>query len=157
MDDNKIKHLKPRKNSKYHQGYVDKNKCRKLYDSVKDEPIIYRSGLELQFINFCEMNDTILKWSSEPIAIKYYNRLKKKEANYYPDYVIEMKNKSGETQHVIVEIKPYGQTKMPKENDSRWLKEMWVINTDKWNAATKFAKDHNAKFIIVTEKFFENV
>lgn len=155
MEDNQIKHLKPRKNSKYHQGYVDRTKCRKLYDSVKDEPIIYRSGLELQFINFCETNDKILKWSSEPISIKYYNRLKKKEANYYPDYVLEMKSKEGDVQHVIVEIKPYNQTKMPKETDSRWLKEMWVMNTDKWNAATKFAKDHNAKFIIVTEKFFD--
>ena len=51
---NYIKHQGPRKNSKFHQGVIDPKKCRKYFDSCKNEPIIYRSGLEYNFIQFCE-------------------------------------------------------------------------------------------------------
>ena len=150
-DNSQIKKLKPHKNSKYHQGYLDKNSCKKLFSSTKNEPIIYRSGLELQFIQFCENNPKIKKWASEPITIKYISRFDEKEHNYYPDYIVE--TESGN--HIIVEIKPYNQTIKPSINDSKWLKEQWIKNTDKWNAANEFAHNHNAKFIIITEKFFE--
>ena len=45
----------------------------------------------------------------------------------------------------------------PKPNavDSLWLKESWIKNCDKWKAANEFAHKNNAKFIIITEKFFE--
>jgi hypothetical protein len=115
------------------------------------EPIIYRSGLELQFINFCEQNPKISKWASEPIKIPYYSRLNKKEANYYPDYIIENDNGT----KCIVEIKPSNQVEKPSMVDSLWLKENWIRNNDKWVAAKKFAEEHNMKFIIITEKFFE--
>lgn len=149
--ENKIKNIKPKKDSKWHQGYVPVKYTTKLFNSVKDEPIIYRSGLELQFIQFCENNPMILKWASEPIKIPYFNRLTNKEANYYPDYVIE--NSKGE--HIIVEIKPYNQTIKPSALDNQWLKEAWITNVDKWTAAKQFADKHNAKFIIITEKFFQ--
>lgn len=145
-----IKNLKPRKNGKYHQGAIDPKCCKKYYSSCKDEPIIYRSGLELQFINYCENLPSIVKWASEPISIKYYSRLDQKEHNYYPDYIIE----NADGHRCIVEVKPYGQTIRPKANDSKWLKTEWIRNTDKWNAAYKFAHDNGMKFIIVTEKFF---
>lgn len=87
--DNFIKHLKPRKNSKYHQGMYDPNQLSKYYNSCKNEPVIYRSGLEQKFIRFCENSTSIAKWASEPIKIPYFNRLNKKQQNYYPDYIIE--------------------------------------------------------------------
>ena len=148
---NNIKNLKPKKNSKWHQGYLPNNLCTKLFRSCKNEPIIYRSGLELQFIQFCEANPKVTRWASEPLAIKYFNRLANKEQNYYPDYVIETAGGS----KIIVEIKPYNQTIQPEATDSEWLKEAWITNTDKWNAANEFAHEHNAKFIIITEKFFQ--
>ena len=151
VDNSKIKGLKPSKKSRYHQGYVRREQCHKLFESTKNEPIIYRSGLELQFINFCENNPRIIKWASEPIQITYFNRIKQKEASYYPDYIIE--NYKGE--RTIVEIKPYNQTVKPSSVDSRWLKESWITNVDKWTAAKKFAEDNNMKFIIITEKFFK--
>ena len=43
----------------------------------------------------------------------------------------------------------------PKATDSRWLKETWVQNTDKWAAAKAFAEDHGMKFVIITERFFK--
>jgi len=148
---NNIKNFKPKKNSKYHQGYVNPKLTTKLFTTAKNEPIIYRSGLELKFIQFCESNPKIKKWASEPIAIDYFSRLDNKECHYYPDYIIE----TSEGAHIIVEIKPYQQTIKPAAEDSRWSKEQWIKNTDKWKAANEFAHNHNAKFIIITEKFFE--
>lgn len=147
---NYIKNLKPRKNGKYHQGMIDPKKTKKYYSSCKDEPIIYRSGLELQFIQYCENSSKIAKWASEPIEIKYYNRLKEKYARYYPDYIIEDNNGN----KAIIEIKPKNQCVKPNYNDSMWLKESWIVNVDKWNAAKKFAEEHNMKFIIINEDFF---
>ena len=151
MSDLLIKKLKPKKNGFYKQGIIDPKNCKKYYNTCKDDPIIYRSGLELQFINYCENNPKVTKWASEAVKIPYFNRLKQREANYYPDYVIE----TTEGEKIIVEIKPYNQTIKPGPLDSRWLKESWIKNCDKWKAANDFAHKNNAKFIIVTEKFFE--
>ena len=150
MSDLLIKKLKPKKNGFYKQGIIDPKNCKKYYNTCKDDPIIYRSGLELQFINYCEQNPKIVKWASEPIKIPYFSRMLKREQNYYPDYIIE--NSDGV--RCIVEIKPHNQTIKPNAQDNAWLKENWVRNNDKWLAAKKFADDHNMKFIIVTEKFF---
>jgi len=146
-----IKSLKPRKNGYYKQGVIDKKILKKYVCHTKDEPIIYRSGLELQFVQYCENNPSITKWASEPIKIPYISRIDKKQHDYYPDYIIE--NSKGD--RVIVEVKPYQQTLKPDLTDNLWLKEAWVKNIDKWTAAKKFATDHGMKFIIVTEKFFE--
>ena len=56
---NNIKNMKPKKNSKYHQGMLDPKSLVKYFTSCKNEPIIYRSGLEYQFIMFCESNSKI--------------------------------------------------------------------------------------------------
>jgi hypothetical protein len=146
-----IKTLKPRKNSKYHQGVVDPKKLRKYYTSCQNDPVIFRSGLEFQFIEYCENSPKVAKWASEPLKIPYFSRLDNKMQNYYPDYVIE--NDKGI--RCIVEVKPHAQPEKPDVTDSRWLKEAWIKNLDKWNAAREYAHAHDMKFILVTEKFFE--
>lgn len=147
--DLKVKHMKPKKDGFYKQGVIDPKRMKKYFSECMNEPIIYRSGLELEFINYCENSPSIVKWASEPIKIPYYSRLAKKEQNYYPDYIIE--NKDGKK--CIVEVKPYNQVVKPSSLDSQWLKESWIRNNDKWMAAKKFAEDRGMKFIIVTEKF----
>lgn len=143
-----IKHLKPNKNSRYQQGSINPKSCKKYFDSCRNEPIIYRSGLEYKFMELFENSKKISKWASEPIKIPYYSRLDKKMMNYYPDYIIEMSN----GKKIIVEIKPSNQTVKPKSEDSLWLKQSWVKNIDKWMAAKKFASEHNMGFTILTEK-----
>lgn len=147
---NNIKNFFPRKNSRYHQGIVPERLLKKYYDSCRNEPVIFRSALELQFIEYCENSQSVKKWAAEPFYIPYYSRIKHKDQKYYPDYIIESKNGD----KIIVEIKPFEQTVKPKENDSAWLKEAWIVNTDKWAAAKKFADDNSMKFVIITEKFF---
>ena len=155
-----IKYLKPKKNSRYKQG-VRSSKIFKKYISKNNEPVIYRSGLELEFINYCENNPSIKQWASEPIQIKYFSRLNNKIMNYYPDFIVEKTNGS----RIIVEIKPLSQTNKPTMRDNRWSKETWIKNIDKWMSAYKFAKEHNMSFAIVsenlhvqkiTEEMFEN-
>lgn len=145
-----IKGMLPKRNSLYHNGIVDPKTCRKYVESCKGEPAIYRSGLELRFMNYCENNPNIVKWASEPLEIPYISRLDNRRHIYNPDFVIQ--NKQGHV--IIVEIKPSNQTIRPSEFDTRWLKEQWVKNCDKWKAAKEYADKHDMKFIIVTEKFF---
>ena len=144
-----IKTLKPNKNGRYKQGYLDKSQCKKLV-CESNEPVIYRSGLELKFIKYCETNPLIKRWGSEIIKIDYYNPLREKMCEYFPDYVIE----HTDGQKFIVEIKPYEQTKKPRKKSSQWLKEQYVINVSKWRAAQAYAAANNVKFVVVTERFF---
>lgn len=144
-----IKHLKPKKNSHYKQGVRDPKIFKKYISSCKNEPVIFRSGLELEFINYCENNPSIKRWASEPIKIKYYSRLDSKEMNYYPDFIIEKTNGD----RIIVEIKPKAQTYKPTVYDNLWSKEAWIKNIDKWIAAYKFAKKHKMSFVVVCENF----
>lgn len=150
--DNYIKNIGPSKKRKYKQGVLDPNSCKKYFSDCKDEPIIYRSGLELQFIKYCENNPNITRWASEPIEINYISRLDKKEHRYYPDYVIQ--DKSGK--RMIVEIKPYEQSHKPRANASLWVKKEYIRNVDKWAAARIFAEKNDMKFMVITENFLNN-
>lgn len=146
-----IKSLKPNKHSRYHQGYVNPDECKKLFESAKGQPIIYRSGLELQFIRFFEQSPMIAKWASEPFCIEYYSRLDKSNKNYYPDFYIE----TIKGNKMIVEIKPASQTEKCDVVDTQWAKRAWIRNTDKWMAAKEFANKRGMKFVILSEKFFQ--
>lgn len=138
------------KKSRYHQGIIDPKTCKKLYESQSKEPIKYQSGLELQFIRYCESMTHIKHWANEPFPIKYVSRLDNNIHEYFPDFLIE--NTNGKK--AIVETKPYAQTVKPSMNDSLWAKEAWIKNVDKWRAAKEWAKQHDMDFVLVTEKFF---
>ncbi|MBO5003885.1 MAG: hypothetical protein J6D03_01205 [Clostridia bacterium] len=144
-----IKHIKPQKNSRYEQGYINPSSCKKLFEAVRKEPIIYRSGLELKYIHFFEQCPGIRKWASEPFNIEYFSRLDNSMKNYYPDFILEKTN--GDV--LLVEIKPDDQTHKPSSISNNWAKESWIRNTDKWSAAKEFAEKRGMKFIILTEKF----
>ena len=47
---NKIKQLKPSKQSRYEQGYVNTKSCKKIFPQLKQEKVIYRSAYEKYFI-----------------------------------------------------------------------------------------------------------
>jgi hypothetical protein len=146
-----IKSQRPKKHSHYHQGIINPNSCRKLYESCTSEPIIYRSGLEYKFIQWCEKTEKVVKWASEPICIEYVLLSDQRRHKYFPDFMFE----TIDGKKYIVEIKPYAQTKQPKTTDSDYDKRSWVKNISKWKAAKEFVKTQkNTEFIIITEKFF---
>lgn len=142
-----------KKNPRFYQGYYTPILPEKY---IGNGPIIYRSGLELKFMRWCDKTDTILKWSSEPLAIPYYDTLQKKKRHYYVDNFVEIKE-GNNIKRYLVEIKPYKQTQAPivkgkKKSSLLYEQIQWTNNNDKWDAAKNFAISHGMEFIIITEK-----
>lgn len=149
MSDKGIKGLRPKKNGRYKQGYVNPKACKKLYESQENRPIIYRSSYERRFIQWLETSRQVVRWGSECVSIPYVSPIDNKTHTYYPDYIMELDN--GET--VLVEIKPWHETQPPPagtpQNTYVWT--TWVRNSAKWDAALRFAAKHGMKFKIFTE------
>ena len=98
----------------------------------------------------------ILKWGSEELSIPYYSPIDNKKHKYFPDFIVEMKNKNGSTKMVIIEVKPKKQTqppKKPKRKTKNYINECvtYTVNEAKWDAANKFCKNRDWDFIILTE------
>lgn len=106
---------------------------------------------------FCDTTDTIVEWGSEEIIVPYRCPTDGKAHRYYPDFYIKVKNKQGQTQKYIIEIKPKrqveGPDKTPKRKTTAWKREVltFMKNTAKWDAAREFCEDRQMKFLILTE------
>ncbi len=141
-----IKNLKPKRNSLYKQGYISPDKCKKLVESVKNEPIIFRSSWERDFIWWCEYSPKVKSWASEAVCFQY-SLPDGTQHNYYPDFVVEFV--SGNVW--CVEIKPYKDTQPPYLDDKvAWAR--YIKNRCKWDAAIKACSKSNVKFVILTER-----
>lgn len=138
-----IKDLKPRKQSRYSQGYVNPKSCKKLIDTSK--PIIYRSSYEKRFMVWLEGCKRVAKWGSECICIPYLF-VDGKMHKYYPDYYVEFEDGT----RMLVEIKPYNQTH-PPVNENAWAAKEWARNSCKWKAAQEFCEAKGLQFKILTE------
>lgn len=152
-----IKNVKPTKNSGFNQGYFNPKNPEKY---LGKSPIIYRSSWEKKFMIMCDLRDDVINWSSEPVEIKYWSTLDKKERKYYPDFYMKVL-KGDNFEEFLVEIKPSEQLKkplMPTKSSAKALKsykflaEQFVINKDKYKYAKKWAEDRGWRFIVLTEK-----
>ena len=119
--------------------------------------IIYRSLWERKFMVYCDTNDKVLEWGSEEIIIPYISPWDGKEHRYFPDFYIKVKQSSGNIKKFIIEVKPKKQTRPPKpveRKTKRWIKEVrtFGINEAKWKHATKWCKDNDMEFKILTEE-----
>ena len=141
-----IKQLKPQKNSRYRQGYIDPRSCKKLLTSTTNDKIIYRSSYEYKFITWLENSPKVKQWASECICIPYLF-VDGTTHRYYPDYFVEMVDGT----KLVVEIKPYNQTQKPI-NENCWAAKEYTRNKCKWSAALEFCKNKGYKFQILTEK-----
>ena len=119
--------------------------------------IVYRSLWERSFMKYCDINPSILEWSSEEIIIPYYSPVDKKYRRYFPDFFIKSLNRDGTISKKIIEIKPKKQTvppKKPKKKRSKgYLTESktYVTNHSKWEAAKKYCEKRKWIFQILTE------
>jgi hypothetical protein len=79
-----IKSVKPTARSGFRQGYYTlSNPDKYVGDPTK---IIYRSSWEYRFCRYCDLTESVIKWSSEPYPIKYISPFDNKEHNYYIDF-----------------------------------------------------------------------
>lgn len=152
-----IKNLKPSNKSGHIQGYFNPTNPDKY---VGPTPIIYRSSWERKFMIMCDTRDHVLKWSSEPVTIKYWSTMDNKEHKYYPDFYMKTKGEDGEKEF-LVEVKPEDQIKKPKPptknskkalNSYKFLAEQYIKNRDKYAYAKRWAESRGWRFIVLTEK-----
>lgn len=141
-----IKELKPSKRSRYQQGYINPLSCKKLFDQLKHDKIIYRSSYEKKFITWLEYSDKVKRWGSECVKIPYVY-MDNKFHNYYPDYFVELADGTV----WVVEIKPHNQTQKPI-NENCWAHKEYMKNMCKWRAAHEFCNNKGYKFSVLTEK-----
>ena len=75
-----IKSLKPSKSSRYQQGYIDRSSCKKIFEGLQHEQVIYRSSYELKFITWLENCKDVKAWDYEGINAPYIETI----AKYFP-------------------------------------------------------------------------
>lgn len=159
-----IKNLSP-KFGKFKQGYYQvENPSKYIGDLSK---VIFRSSWEYKFMRYCDLTEKVIKWSSEPIAIKYISPLDNKPHNYYIDFYMNVKLNESESVEYLVEVKPTKDymTK-PILEGKRTTKKLqvyenqlktYLINNVKFETAQRFAEARNMKFIILNETNLKNL
>lgn len=118
--------------------------------------IIFRSSWELKAMNWFDKNPSVIKWNSEEMFIPYFSPVDKKLHRYFPDFIVQIKDKTGEIKMYMVEIKPNVQTqppKVPKRQTKTFLEsvETYAINTSKWKAAREWCSNNGMIFMILDE------
>lgn len=140
-----------KRDGRFHQGtYKPSDKC-------LNKECIFRSGLELKFMRWCDSNPNVIEWGSECVVVKYFDPIKKRDRSYHIDNYVKLKE--GENiKKYLVEIKPHKQTMEPKSTRGKSKKNLlyekmcWETNSSKWDSARKFARKNGMEFIIITEK-----
>ena len=156
-----IKSLVPRKDSKYQQGYYHLiNPSKYIGDSTK---IIFRSGWERKFATYCDINDRVAAWSSEPMEIKYMHPVENIIKPYNVDFYVKIDKGNGAYNEYLVEIKPAKQLKQPvaptgnitKKRLDAYASQLktYMVNLSKFSAAKAYCEGRGWKFVVVTESF----
>lgn len=125
--------------------------------------IIYRSSWELKVMMLLDSHPSVLKWSSEEIAIPYESPVDGRVHRYYPDFFVEQINKNGIKEKVLIEVKPKHQTMAPNVSNKltpkgmiskKYLNEVMTygVNQAKWTSAREMCKDRGWRFTIMTEE-----
>lgn len=146
-----IKDLKPTRNSRYQQGYINPKTCKKLFKGLEGTAIIYRSSYEKKLIGWFENSSQVENWGSECIRVPYLY-IDEKTHYYYPDYLVKKTN--GEM--VLIEVKPHNQTQKPVVENT-WAWEQWTKNMCKWKATKEMCDRRGWKFLILTEKTINKI
>lgn len=118
--------------------------------------VVYRSGWELKFFNWCDNNPSVIEWGSEIAVIPYLSPLDKKIHRYFIDVYVKIVDAEGKVNKYLIEIKPKKFTQPPKgtkKKTKNFIREalQYEVNSAKWAAAESFCKKNDLKFIILTE------
>lgn len=138
----------------YHQGnYKVKNKSKYIGDPEK---CTYRSGWERILCIKFDRSPNIIRWGCEPFPVEYISPLDNKMHRYWPDFIIEYIDKSGERSVLLIEVKPLKESKKPAKQGktkARQLQESqtYMVNKAKWAAASRLCKKQGWTFTVMTE------
>lgn len=178
---------KPKRNNYTETGTIKKGETHQGYYKVKNtskyvgDPnlVIYRSSWEFSFCKWADHSDSILRWSSEPVKVKYYDRVSKLDEcrksgldpnnpsnwtvkNYNTDFWVEVKKSETEIERWFIEIKPKNKLIRPKpvpstaplKDQKRFVRESkeYLINEAKFAAMKEWSERNGAKFYVFTEE-----
>jgi hypothetical protein len=159
-----IKGLKPKKNSKFEQGYYKPIYVEKYIGNPNS--IIYRSSFEKKMFMMLDMDKDVIKWNSECIKIKYFYPVDKKFHYYYPD-VLFVKNINGKEVTIIAEIKAktfFTCPKKPPQNATkkqkiRYLKQksIYIKNVFKKKYLDEYCQKMGYYSKVYTDDFFKKI
>lgn len=113
--------------------------------------IVFRSSWELRCLQFFDNNPSITKVMSEEIKIPYWNPVKQRMANYFPDFYIEVTGKDGTTKRELIEVKPRTQV-VEQRRETTHARLTRAVNYAKWESAIVWCKARDINFRILTEK-----
>jgi len=167
---------KPSNNAKTHQGYYKvANPAKYVGDP---ELCIYRSGWEMSFCKWCDVSPSVIRWSSEPVKIPYYDRVANLEMckqhglnpnlpanwkirNYNVDFWVEVLKNDQTIERWLVEVKPGNKLTKPEPPEGKstlkadrnyvYRAKEYLINEAKFAACDAYAKKNNCKYYVFTE------
>lgn len=118
--------------------------------------VVWRSLWERKYMKYLDLNEHILEWSSEEIAIWYKSPLDGRPHRYFPDFYVKEQMPDGKIKKYLVEIKPHRQLsppKTPKRKTKAYLGEAmeYAKNQSKWEYAREWCADRGYEFKILTE------
>ena len=99
----------------YRGKFQPKNPSKYMGDPTK---IQYRSLWERKCMLMFDDNPNVIRWASEELAIPYVSPVDRKRHKYFPDFLIEMRNRVGQIETVLIEVKPYKQTQVPQKTQT---------------------------------------
>ena len=122
--------------------------------------VVMRSSWEVAFATWCEMNPSVIEWSSETVVIPYRSPLDDLPHRYYVDFWAKIKDKTGSVITYLIEIKPHVQClppdyskrkRKPKQETIQEEVKTYAVNQAKWKCANEFARRRGWKFKVLTE------
>ena len=118
--------------------------------------IVYRSSWEARCMNYFDQNDNIIWWASEEVIVPYKHPMDGRYHRYFPDFIIKVRQRNGQSKTMMIEIKPEHQKigpKKQKRKTQRYIKEVvtYAVNQAKWEAAEDYCADRRWEFKVLTE------
>ena len=119
--------------------------------------IIYRSSWECRLMDWFDRNPNVISWASEEVTVPYKSPVDGKFHRYFPDFVVKIREQSGKTKTMMIEVKPKKQTMEPpvqKRKTKSYINEVvtYGVNQAKWKAANEYCLDRGWEFKVITEE-----
>ena len=144
----------------FKQGFFEITKPEKYIGNNKP---FFRSSWELKVMNFFQMNDNVIAWSSEKHVIPYKLPIELdgtgKLRRYFVDFYCEVKQNDGSIKKFLVEVKPLIQSIKPELPKSKRITKAYkhnsiafVVNHFKWSAAMQYCISKGYEWKVITEQ-----
>lgn len=116
--------------------------------------IVFRSSWEIKMMRRLDTDPNVVAWSSECVIVPYRDKSTGRMRRYFPDFWFRRRD----GKEFLVEVKPLKETvppvRTPTKTDKRFMTECmtYAKNISKWEAATRYSRERDWGFLIITER-----